>query len=600
MSIQLIAFVGIIVFLVAAPSVSLADIPMEINYQGQLTDDSGTPLEGTQMMRFYLYTIDIGGSPIWNEQQDVTVENGIFNVILGAVTPFVGDEFDVASLFLEIEIFTAGPGWETLAPRQKLTSTAFAMKAGGTSAGAVTEIMLADDAVTNKKVAAGAITADKIDGGVGSGVDADMLDGLDADFFSPSVHNHDGSYYSQAHVDALEDRIAALEAKLQYLTVVAGTVNEMSGPHMMITGANLHVRSGSGSTNGTINGRGNLIVGYNELRGSGDDRTGSHNLVTGQQQNYTAYGGLVVGYSNTISRAYASVSGGVGNTASGLYASVSGGSGNQASENYSSVSGGQDNTASGDYSSVSGGANNTASFHYASVSGGYFNEASGYASSLTGGLYNTASNWYASISGGRYNTASGYFASISGGSYNTASGYSASLSGGRNNIASGDYASVSGGGGENASDGNEAFADYSAILGGRRNATGDSLSGDHTIGPQSTVSGGYNNSASGIYSSVSGGYDNSASGWYSSVSGGGSNEATNSYSSVSGGYINTASGHHSSVSGGGLNSATNSYSSVSGGSSNTASGSSSNVSGGYQRTVSGTWDWRAGAYFQDQ
>ncbi len=41
---------------------------------------------------------------------------------------------------------------------------------------------------------------------------------------------------------------------------------------------NLHVRNGSGSTSGTINALGDPIVGYDEARSSGSDKSGSHNL----------------------------------------------------------------------------------------------------------------------------------------------------------------------------------------------------------------------------------------------------------------------------------------------------------------------------------
>ena len=76
----------------------------------------------------------------------------------------------------------------------------------------------------------------------------------------------------------------------------------------------------------TSNGLGNLIVGYNESRGSNDDsRGGSHNIIAGTYQNYTSSGGLVAGGYNTISASYATVTGGYGNTASGSYANVSGG-----------------------------------------------------------------------------------------------------------------------------------------------------------------------------------------------------------------------------------------------------------------------------------
>ncbi len=132
---------------------------------------------------------------------------------------------------------------------------------------------------------------------------------------------------------------------------------------------NVQVTNGTGSQT-TINGLGNLIVGYNEAHPVNDVKTGSHNLVAGNQNSYSNYGGVVFGFNNIVSNIYSSVSGGRYNTASGDYSSVSGGYGNTASVSRSSVSGGMYNTASGALSSVSGGAGNTASHTYSSILGG--------------------------------------------------------------------------------------------------------------------------------------------------------------------------------------------------------------------------------------
>jgi hypothetical protein len=246
-------------------------------------------------------------------------------------------------------------------------------------------------------------------GAGGAIVDADTLDGLDS-----------GDFYTQAEVDAL---LAAYDARITALEELLASVTlENGGQDFVFTGVNVHVRSGSGYTGGTINGLGNLIVGYDEARISGSDKSGSHNLVVGQNHNYTSYGGFVAGYQNTITGLFASVSGGQYNTASGWYASVSGGSGNLASGYRSSVSGGADNTAGGDWSSVSGGYDNTASGDYASVSGGKENIASGLISSISGGMHNTAIGSYASVSGGADNTADGWYASVSGGYNRSVSG----------------------------------------------------------------------------------------------------------------------------------------------------------------------------------
>jgi hypothetical protein len=190
----------------------------------------------------------------------------------------------------------------------------------------------------------------------------------------------------------LAQRVADLEYKLQYVT---GGDDEV-----VITGANLRIVNGLGTTN-TTNGLGNLIVGYNESRvpiGGTDSRTGSHNVVVGRELNFSSFGGLVVGQFNEISGQFASVSGGSSNTASGPRSSVSGGGLNTASGGNASVSGGGFNIASGGISSVSGGENNEASGGVSSVSGGQFNTASGGVSSVSGGNRRSApalNNWAA-------------------------------------------------------------------------------------------------------------------------------------------------------------------------------------------------------------
>ena len=143
-------------------------------------------------------------------------------------------------------------------------------------------------------------------------------------------------------------------------------------------GCNVHVRSGEGSTGATTNGKGNLIIGYNEPRDSSiDSRGGSHNLVIGDGHGYTSYGGIVTGWKNRISNKYSAVVGGAGNEATGEFSAVTGGSNNAASGRFSSVSGGDYNTATGYASSISGGYGNTASGDGSSVLGGKSNVAQG-------------------------------------------------------------------------------------------------------------------------------------------------------------------------------------------------------------------------------
>lgn len=170
----------------------------------------------------------------------------------------------------------------------------------------------------------------------------------------------------QAQVADLEALVANLPSAetlefIDDLRAIVALQNDPQGnPSVVFSGVNLHVNNGAGATN-TVNGVGNLIVGYDEARTSGNDKTGSHNVVIGRRHNYSQYGGLVVGNQNSISAPYASVSGGSANTASGINSSVSGGFENIASGDSSSVSGGFANTAEGENSSVSGGTGRSAS-----------------------------------------------------------------------------------------------------------------------------------------------------------------------------------------------------------------------------------------------
>jgi len=162
-----------------------------------------------------------------------------------------------------------------------------------------------------------------------------------------------------------------------------------------ITGVNVQVVNGSGTTGGTADGTGNVIIGYNEPGNiNGDDRTGSHNLVCGQMNSYSYVGGVVFGTDNTASGYTATVLGGIQNTASGSRSVVVGGSGNSATEFYSTVCGGVLNVASGVSATVSGGVANLASGQESSVSGGRANQASGEISAVSGGHLRTASGQY--------------------------------------------------------------------------------------------------------------------------------------------------------------------------------------------------------------
>jgi hypothetical protein len=167
----------------------------------------------------------------------------------------------------------------------------------------------------------------------------------------------------------LEKRIKVLEAKLKFLVTYLDAAGR---PTVEIRGANLRVVNGAGAT-ARVNGLGNLIVGYNELRQGGQPnyRDGSHNLMVGEQHNYVSYGGFPAGVFNEITGPYASICGGVWNFSDGHASAVLGGILNHADGDEAAVGGGQDNHADGLRSVVSGGVSNTASGTQSTVGGGY-------------------------------------------------------------------------------------------------------------------------------------------------------------------------------------------------------------------------------------
>lgn len=265
----------------------------------------------------------------------------------------------------------------------------------------------------------------------------------------------------QNTVTSLSSQVTGLQAstdqllqKTQFLSIQTDPIT--GSLDMYVTGTNLHILNGLGATNGNpahpygtyssyveVNGKGNLIIGYNESRvpdGSGPDvRTGSHNLIIGTSQNYSSFGGINVGLFNNIGGAYSSVTCGIGNQATGFASSVTGGDHNIASGDFSAISAGAVNTASGDHSSICGGGGGTAAGTYASVAGGSYNMASGSASFVGGGESNNAGGLASSVTGGRNNNAGGLNSSVSGGYFNYATHGWSSVSGGNQVVQQTDY-----------------------------------------------------------------------------------------------------------------------------------------------------------------
>jgi hypothetical protein len=118
---------------------STPTIPPYINYQGRLTDQaSGGPVNGVKNITFSLYDSATGGEPVYFQTQKVNIVNGSFSVYLGkGEGNYQGNE--VSSDGIPAEVFTErsaqylgikieGSSTE-MTPRQSLASVAYAYKA---------------------------------------------------------------------------------------------------------------------------------------------------------------------------------------------------------------------------------------------------------------------------------------------------------------------------------------------------------------------------------------------------------------------------------------------------------------------------------------
>ena len=142
-----------------------------IAYQGRLADSSGNPLTSTLNMSFRLYNAATGGAALWTEQwtgpNGVKVSDGLFNVMLGSLTPIPQNVITGNSnLFLGITVGTD----DEMAPRVQLGSVPFAVQALSVPDGSITAAKLAPDvslvpptgSITTTMLANGAVTQAKL------------------------------------------------------------------------------------------------------------------------------------------------------------------------------------------------------------------------------------------------------------------------------------------------------------------------------------------------------------------------------------------------------------------------------------------------------
>lgn len=121
-----------------------AQISRTISYQGVLADQAGVPISGSHSLQLALYDNATGGIPLWSETQNVTVNKGLFDLIMGTVTPIPASLLFDHPYFLGITV----DGGAELAARTPMTAVPYALRA-----------VIADQALALAPGATGVVTS---------------------------------------------------------------------------------------------------------------------------------------------------------------------------------------------------------------------------------------------------------------------------------------------------------------------------------------------------------------------------------------------------------------------------------------------------------
>lgn len=130
---RIVPRVFFIVVVAITASLSIADAPQIINFQGTLTSSTGQPLQsGTYSLEVSIYDAPSLGLLLWGpfSISDVALVDGQFNVLLGP-SDLEGREIRVAFQKPDAYIGIRVNGGVEINPRQKVLSAPYAMNASG-------------------------------------------------------------------------------------------------------------------------------------------------------------------------------------------------------------------------------------------------------------------------------------------------------------------------------------------------------------------------------------------------------------------------------------------------------------------------------------
>ncbi|HTY86999.1 MAG TPA: tail fiber domain-containing protein [Candidatus Acidoferrum sp.] len=451
----------------------------DVTYQGRLNDGTNSA-NGIYDLRFALFDSTnkpgvLLAGPVTNMATAIT--NGLFTVTLN----FPPGSFQTPDTWLEAAVRTnGGSAFATLAPRQKVTPTPYALYALDAA-----NANLANNVYPNTILQAQALQV-----GVNN-----FISTSSASVAGGMNNIADGAYTSIA--GGFQNTAGGGDS----IFIGGGSANYASGDRAVVCGGENNAANGD----------------HSFIGGGGWNSTGAYDAVSG-------------GFHNTVSADKSGIGSGYGNTVSGYASWIGGGQENDAANDFCVIGGGVWNTNLPLYGTISGGQYNIIEefADFGTIAGGGGNQIiwGAESSAIVGGYENVigSNSAYCAVGGGNRNKIDAYTPnSIIGGGW-------------LNHIDEDSYSSIIGGGQSNSIDRD---APFNTIAGGDENeiraaSTGSVIaggSGNRVEAYAGTIAGGGGNMvlANSTYGTIGGGYGNvvDSNSVYATIPGGDGNSATN-------------------------------------------------------------------------
>ena len=362
------------------------DVPATISYQGLVTTTNGDALhDGAYAILVTLYGDSEGNKVIWQESYTTTINDGLFHLYLGSGQKALpGPSVMNRPLWVGTRI----EGHEEMRPLTPLTSSPYALN-------------VSDMAITAEKLAAGAVTAEK--------VDMDYISEVEIDGKKVSGKGAVLKLESGEDINLNYDEITG-SVKIERANAVTGTHKGEKDPTVQaspdawnsegditdgttVTPAVATDWLGTGDdVTFTIKVDNQTIMRY-QPDGGGASNTpnvlggNSVNSISASSIGSVIGGGGATGNANEIDANYSVIGGGANNEILSLYATIAGGEDNivQGNGEHAVISGGLDNSVDGNYAVVGGGLENLVrAYCGASLGGDNLTTTTSYAQTAVG------------------------------------------------------------------------------------------------------------------------------------------------------------------------------------------------------------------------